>query len=204
MTQENMKERSCVSRKNLWLDVMEEGVPASTKPGGCICLDDFTFCSSSKLKTIGRQSGRKSNQTKSSYEFSLISSLCGFVGKKMGWMRFQDFSLCMKGHLSDFPEIFFPIGLRVKGKCSLPPPSDGGYLHYPTMFSKDMLPLALSIFLLIHSLFKYKLFYELTMADLDRFLCKSCIFWNLTLECRCWHLLFYSGLSEPLEKLRHQ
>lgn len=34
-------------------------------------LDDFMFCNSSKLETVGRQAERKSSPIKSNYEFSL-------------------------------------------------------------------------------------------------------------------------------------
>lgn len=47
-------------------------------------LDDFIFCNSSKLETVGRQSERKSCQIKSNYEYSLISSFCCLAGKNMG------------------------------------------------------------------------------------------------------------------------
>lgn len=51
---------------------------------GAFCLDDFRFCNSSKLGTVGRQSKRKLNQIKSNYEFSLISILLCPAGRNVG------------------------------------------------------------------------------------------------------------------------
>lgn len=51
---------------------------------GAFCLDDFRFCNSSKLGTVGGQSKRKLNQIKSNYEFSLISILLCPAGRNVG------------------------------------------------------------------------------------------------------------------------